>query len=76
MFNEKLDVSTGVRLSSSHLAKWQRLADALGTNRNRVIALLIEAAEEPEPRPALVVGKINSRNASVSQAKGVAAVSA
>lgn len=74
--SEKLTVNTGLLLAQSHLAKLDRMSDALGVSRNGVVRLLIEAAQEPEPRPALVVGKLNSRNAQLSQGTGAAAVGA
>lgn len=74
--SEKLTINTGVLLAQSHMAKLARMSEALGVSRNGVVRLLIEAAQEPEPRPALVVGKLNSRNAQLSQGQGVTAVGA
>lgn len=78
MTTERSTKLRGLRLKPSQDAKAQRIADALGISSNRVIGLLIEAAQEPTPRPALVVGEIkaNSRNAQLSQGTGAAAVGA
>lgn len=78
MTTERLTKLSTVRLKPSQEAKAQRIAGALGISRNRVFGLLIEAAQEPMPRPALVVGEIkaNSRNAQNFQAQGAAAVGA
>ena len=73
---ERSTILTGLRLTPSQHAKRQRMAAALGVSPNKLTALLIEAAHEPEPRPALVVGEIknNSRSAQTFQGKGATAV--
>lgn len=69
-------INTGISLPRGHLSKLDRMAAALGVSRNKTLALIIEAAQEPEPKPALVVGKINNRNTQNFQAQGVTVVSA
>ena len=60
---ERLARNTGVRLTLDQLEKADRLAQSLGTTRNRLFGLLIDTATV-ESRPAVSVGLAkNNRNA-------------
>ena len=51
---ERLARNTGVRLTLDQLEKAERLAQSLGTTRNRLFGLLIDTAEV-QSRPAVSV---------------------
>lgn len=52
-------INTGIRLTESQFEKLDRMAGALRTNRNRVIGMLVDAAQV-EQTPAVSV-KMNNR---------------
>ena len=56
---ERLARNTGVRLTLDQLEKADRLAQSLGTTRNRLFGLLIDTAEV-QSKPVVSVGLKNS----------------
>lgn len=62
---EKLDVSTGVRLTLAQADKLDRLAASLRISRNRVFGVLIDSAEvQAIPSVSVGLGKNNRPAAS------------
>lgn len=53
-------INTGIRLTESQFEKLDRMAGALRTNRNRVIGMLVDAAQV-EQTPAVSVKMNNNR---------------
>ena len=57
---ERLARNTGVRLTLDQLEKAERLAQSLGTTRNRLFGMLIDTAEV-QSKPVVSVGLKNNR---------------
>jgi hypothetical protein len=57
---ERLARNTGVRLTLDQLEKADRLAQSLGTTRNRLFGMLIDTAEV-QSKPVVSVGLKNNR---------------
>ena len=69
-------VNTGLRLPKPQFAKLNQMAATLNVSRNKMVAILVDAAEV-RSRPVVTVqlANENSRSASVSQAECAMAVS-
>ncbi len=54
-------VNTGIYITAEQLAKLQRLAAALGVKRNRVVAMLIDSADEQVEQPKVRMNPLRKK---------------
>ena len=71
---ERLARNTGVRLTLDQLEKADRLAQSLGTTRNRLFGLLIDTAEV-QSKPVVSVGLAKNSAQKRNRSENGAAVS-